>query len=84
MQNQYHLLAKQTVIHYQPTDSVVNIQQVKQSERLRADILQTQNQNALLDAKNKEIRNRLDELRRKIKETQDQGMMKTGFSFSGN
>ncbi|CAF1451326.1 unnamed protein product [Adineta ricciae] len=72
LQNQYHLLVKQTVIHNQPTDSVVNIQQVKQSERLRTDILQKQNQNAHLEAKNKEMRNRLDELRRKIKETQDQ------------
>ncbi|UJR26886.1 hypothetical protein I4U23_008196 [Adineta vaga] len=71
LQNRYHLLVKETIIRTQPANTFVNVQQQKQTELLRTEILQTQNQNAHLLAKNKQLQNAMEELKRKIKDLQD-------------
>ena len=69
MQNRYLLSYNELVMRQQRSDPnpINNEQQRRQEERFRSDILQTQNQNGYLRAKNQDIRNRVEELERKLK-----------------
>jgi len=68
MQSRYSLLYNELIIRQQRPESnpVYNEQQRRQEERFRSEILQTQNQNGYIKAKNQDMSNRIEELKRKL------------------
>ncbi len=79
LQNRYSLLFNEISIRTQQPhlNPSFNEQQQRQIERIRTDLLQTQNQNSHLRAKNQEIQNSIADIQRKIKDLQNGGEKKT-------
>jgi intermediate filament protein if len=75
MQNRYTLLYNELIIQQQrpDTSALYSEQQRRQEERVRSELLQTQNQSGYLRAQNQDVRNRIDELKRKIGALREDG-----------
>ncbi|CAF2712877.1 unnamed protein product [Rotaria sp. Silwood2] len=75
MQNRYSLVCNELFMRLNRPDTnpLYNEQQRRQEERFRNEILQTQNQNGYLRAKNNDIHNRIEELERKVKSLREDG-----------
>ena len=75
VQNRYLLACNELVISQQRPDvsSVYSEQHRRQEERIRSDLLQAQSQNGFLRAKNEEMKNRIDELQRKLQGLREEG-----------
>jgi predicted RNase H-like nuclease (RuvC/YqgF family) len=74
LQSRYSLLYNEIIIRQQRPEAnpVYNEQQRRQEERFRSEILQTQNQNGYIKAKNQDMSNRIEELKRKLKSFHDE------------
>jgi predicted RNase H-like nuclease (RuvC/YqgF family) len=68
LNSRHTLMYNELIIKQQKTDSgpAINEQQRRSEERFRSELLQIQNQNGYLRAKNQEVKNRIDELKRKL------------------
>lgn len=75
MQNRYQLLYNELVIQQNRpgVDSLLTEQQRRQEERVRSQILQTQNEGAFLKARNQDVRNRIDDLTRRLQSLKQEG-----------
>ncbi|CAF1140371.1 unnamed protein product [Rotaria sp. Silwood1] len=75
MQNRYSIIYNELFMRLNRPDTnpIYNEQQRRQEERFRSEILQTQNQNGYLRAKNQDIKNRIDELQRKLQSLREDG-----------
>jgi hypothetical protein len=75
LQTRYSLLFNEIIIRTQQpyANPSFNEQQQRQVERIRTDLLQTQNQNSHLRARNQEIQNSIGDIQRKIKDLQNGG-----------
>lgn len=75
MQNRYLLAYNELVIRQnQPNvNPLQNEQQRRQEERLRTEVSQTQNQTGYLRAKNQDVKNRIEDLQRRLAQLRDDG-----------
>jgi hypothetical protein len=75
MQNRYSLAYNELIIRQQQsnTNPIYNEQQRRQEERIRSELTQSQNQSGYLRAKNQEVKNRIDDLQRKLGSLRDEG-----------
>jgi predicted RNase H-like nuclease (RuvC/YqgF family) len=75
MQNRYSLSYNELIMRLQRPEAnpLYNEQQRRQEERIRSQLLQSQNQNGYLRAKNEDVKNRIDELTRKMAALRDEG-----------
>ncbi|UJR22239.1 hypothetical protein I4U23_025300 [Adineta vaga] len=76
MQSRYSLLYNELIIRQQrPDGNIQNEQQRRQEERVRTELLQVQNQSGYTRAKNQDIKNRIEELQRKLKSAREDGSL---------
>jgi DNA repair exonuclease SbcCD ATPase subunit len=75
MQNRYSLAYNELIIRQSQSNvnPLYNAQQRQQEERIRTELTKTQNQTGYLRAKNQEVKNRIDELQRKLGALRDEG-----------
>jgi len=76
MHNRYSLLYNELIIRQQQPqgNEIYNEQQRRSEERVRSELLQTQNQAGYLRAKTQDVKNRIDELKRKLTSLRDDGV----------
>ena len=74
MQNKYSLLFNEIAIKQQRPDAnpLYNEQHRRQEERLRTEVSQTQNQNAYLRAQTQGVKDRIDDLQRRLAQLKDE------------
>jgi len=72
--SRYSLIYNELIIQQQrPEGNIHNEQQRRQEERYRSDLLKVQNQSGYLRAQNQDVRNRIDELKRRISLLREEG-----------
>ncbi|CAF1098963.1 unnamed protein product [Adineta steineri] len=74
MQSRYSLLYNELVVRQQrpETNPLYDEQQRRHEERVRSEILETQNQSGYIRAKNQDIKNRIEELTRKLNSAREE------------
>lgn len=75
MQNKYSILFNEIVMKQQRSDAnpLYNEQHRRQEERIRSEVAQTQNQNAYLRAQTQGVKNRIDDLQRRLAQFKEDG-----------
>lgn len=75
MQNRYSLLFNEIVMKQNRPDAnpLYGEQHRRQEERMRTEVSQTQNQNAYLRAQTQGVKNRIDDLQRRLQQMKEEG-----------
>ncbi|CAF1178608.1 unnamed protein product [Rotaria sordida] len=78
--NRFQITYNELTMRLQRPDQnpLYNEQQRRQEERVRSEILQTQNRNGYLKATNQDLKNRIDELQRKLHSFREDGSLGQG------